>query len=239
MIMLISDVHCHYHVINEQINHAINDLKHDVSQVVVLGDLGFMEPCLNDFFKRDGQRFVRPVSFVEGNHEDFAGLAELSDQYAGYLTHLRRTSLQMLGLWRTLCLGGAKYMDAHSTPLGCEIRQRDIEACLEHDPKQVDLVVSHDCPLGIGVPGAEGFEHYGSPGIPGSDQVADHLKPQFWFFGHHHRWFQGARNGTRYYGLPMSWCGFYLLEDNGTVHKVENTVPLTKRPWWTKLFGMR
>jgi len=239
MILLISDVQCHYGVINAQLAHATEELGHEVSQILVLGDLGAYETNLHTFFRRDGHRFDRPVSFIEGNHEDFTAFDALVASYADVLTYLPRSSVQQLDRWRMLCLGGTRYMDALSTPMGSEIVERDIVACLAHAPGEVDLVISHDCPMNIGVRGAPGFEHYGVPGIPGSGRIAAHHRPRFWFFGHHHHWHDCEVDGTRYLGLPMSWHGYCLLDSTGEVHCVERKIDMPADPWWLRFLGMK
>ena len=179
------------------------------------------------------------MAFVEGNHEDFRDFAALARDYADVITYLPRATIQKLGPWRALCLGGARYMDAWSTPRGCEVTEQDIAACLAWSADDVDLVISHDCPCNIGVPDSPGLEHYGSPGVPGLERVAAHLRPRYWFFGHHHRWHEHSDNGTRYLGLPQSWQGYCLLDGQGEVRCVEHAVALPTRPWWYRIFGLR
>ncbi len=163
----------------------------------------------------------------------------LARDYADVVTHLPRATVHQLGPWQALCLGGARYMDAWSTPRGCEITAQDIDACLAWPPDSVDLVISHDCPCDIGVPNSPGLRHYGPPGVPGLERVAAHLQPRLWFFGHHHRWHEHDGDGTRYIGLPQSWEGYCLLDDQGEVRRVEHAVALPSRPRWYRFFGLR
>ena len=238
-VLLISDIHAYYGVINDQIRHAETSRGHPVSQVFALGDFGFFADELHGFFRRGKNRFLRPVSCIEGNHEDHSALAELTDRYADVVTYRSRGSLHRLGSWRGLCLGGARYMDAWSTPRGCEITIADISASLAHPSDQVDLVLSHDCPEGIGVPNTPGLEHYGAPGVPQMTRLAARYRPRWWFFGHHHRWFDLSHDGTRYIGLPQSWRGYVLLHDDGELEIVEHEIPIGTRPWWRRWLGLR
>jgi Icc-related predicted phosphoesterase len=130
-------------------------------------------------------------------------------------------------------------MDAWSTPSGCEIHDVDITAGLAHAPGTVDLVLTHDCPTGIGVCNTPGLEHYGQPGVAGLARLAAHLRPRLWFFGHHHRWHAHEEDGVRYVGLPESWLGYALLLADGTVERVENEVARTTSPRWFRFFGLR
>lgn len=238
-LLLLSDVHGHFPVIEAQIAHARDQLGCRVSRVIVAGDFGLFGPDLHAFFRRRGRRFAEPVAFIEGNHEDFRDFTTLARDYADVITHLPRGTVHQLGPWRALCVGGARYMDAWSTPRGCEITAQDIDACLAWPADGVDLVISHDCPCGIGVPNSPGLEHYGPPGVPGLERVAAHLQPRLWFFGHHHRWHEHLGNGTRYIGLPQSWEGYCLLDGSGDVRRVVNAVGLPSRPRWYRMFGLR
>ena len=130
-------------------------------------------------------------------------------------------------------------MDAGTTPRGSEITTADIDACLAYSPQAVDLILSHDCPTDIGVPNTLGLEHYGAPGEPRLARLATHFQPRWWFFGHHHRWFDLTRDGTRYIGLPQSWVGYVLFHSEGEVEVVRHEVAFETRPWWNLLLLFR
>lgn len=238
-ILLLSDVHSHYRVIEEQIGHARDTLGRSPDRVLVLGDFGLFGPNLHDFFRRDGRRFSAPVDFIEGNHEDFRSFDVLVDEYSDVVTHLPRNSRQVFASRNWLCIGGARYMDSWSTPSGCEISDGDIKQCLEYAPGSVDIVISHDSPTGIGVTSEPELGHLGKPGVEGLSKVASHFKPGLWVFGHHHRWHDLERDGTRYIGLPQSWNGYILLDDNGMVEMVDHEVELPRRPGWWRWIGLR
>lgn len=237
--LLISDVHTRFDVVERQIEHARERLAGDPGQVVVLGDFGFFGDQLHDWFRRKGCRFSVPVACIEGNHEDHGALPDLARRYGDCFAYLPRGAVRPLGALRALCLGGARYMDAWSTPRGCEITEHDIAACLAHAPEGVDIVLTHDCPTDIGVPNTPGLEHYGTPGVPGLRRLAERYRPRLWFFGHHHRWFELEREGTRYIGLPQSWMGYVLLSPDGGVERIGHEVPIENRPRWRRWFGLR
>ncbi len=227
MLLILSDVHGRFEVVNEQIADAEDRVGSALAGVVVLGDFGLIEPHLRRFFRKRSERFARPLAFVDGNHEDFDHFEALVDGYADVFTHWPRGSVQDLDGHRFLCLGGAAYMDAFMTPERAVVRVRDIERCLSHPAGAVSAVLSHDCPAGIGVENTPGFEHYGPPGFPGGDRLVEHFHPGLWLFGHHHRWFETALGGTRYVGLPQSWDGYVLLDRDGTLSRVQNCLRVT------------
>ena len=238
-VMLVSDVHSRFGVLEAQIAHAREDLGRDVDRVLVLGDFGLFGSDLHDYFRRDRRRFAVPVAFIEGNHEDFRAFDDLVRDYADVVTHLPRNSVQEIGDGRWLCIGGARYMDSWSTPPGSEISDRDIARCVANPPGSVDVVVSHDCPADIGVTSDPGLGHLGTPGVPGLTRVASHLRPRLWVFGHHHRWHDVERGGTRFVGLAQSWQGYALLEGGGELELVKNEVALPRRPGWLRWIGLK
>ena len=238
MILVIADTHCYYDIVNRQIEHAEHTLGIPVDCVVHLGDFGLYREHLHAFFvKREG-RFLRPLYFIEGNHEDFREFDALLARYNGTcFTHLPRAGVQSIGAYRMLCMGGAAYMDALNTQPGAEIRDHHIDACLKLPRDQVDIIISHDCPVGIGVPNTPGLEYFGAPGFPRSRELLEHFKPRLWLFGHHHKWFFTQDAGTMFYGLPGSWKGYCLLDENYQVVTVENTVPWQRSRLVDRILG--
>lgn len=236
--LLMSDVHARYEVVDAQLAHASQTLGRPVDRIIVLGDFGFFGPNLHDHFRRKGRRFGCPVLFIEGNHEDFIAFDRLVRDYADVVTHLPRNTIQDIAGLRWLCIGGARYMDAWSTPCGCEITEQDIAACLAHPPGSIDVVISHDCPAGIGMTNSDDLDHLGPPGIEEFLALAEHLQPKWWFFGHHHRWHDRQAGSTRFLGLPQSWQGYVILDGDGGMERVENEVPLPGRPRWWRWLGM-
>lgn len=226
MILLISDLHTRFELVNDQIDHAEARLGRSIEAAILLGDVGFAEPYLSRFFGKGRQRFRRRTYFVEGNHEDFDALPRLVARYEDELTFLPRGWAGDIAGWRCLALGGAAYMDALMTPRGSVVTDEDIERCLAHQPSAVDLVLSHDCPQGIGVASSPGFEHLGPPGLPQGQRLLSHFQPRLWVFGHHHRWLDLARDGTRFLGLPQAWQGYALLAPDGTLEAVPHAIPL-------------
>ena len=235
MILLLSDVHCRYDVIDRQLAHATDEAGDEISDILVLGDLGLFEPFMRRFFRKSGRPRGKPTHFIEGNHEDFANFDRLVERYRDVITHLPRGTVHTIGGVPTLALGGVCYMDAHTTPLRAEIRPQDIDRCLALPPGSADLIISHDCPADIGVQNESGLEHYGPPGFAGAGRILDHFHPKLWVFGHHHRWFDTTIDGTRFFGLPQSWVGYALLAGDGELHRVDHAVPRQPGSWFSFL----
>lgn len=234
MILISGDVHSQYHVINEQIRFAEEKTGRELDAVIVLGDFGAYKESLKRFFSSQNGQFLRKLYFIDGNHEEFACLEDLVKKYSCHLNYLPRGQVTEIAQRRFLSLGGASYMDALNSPPGSEIKDADIAKCLTHKSDEVDFVLTHDCPAGIGVPNAPGFEFYGAPGFARGDELIDHFKPKKWFFGHHHRWFTRKIGNSEFYGLPESWKGFGLLDEQGNYETVEHQV--TRRENWLQSF---
>jgi hypothetical protein len=115
-----------------------------------------------------------------------------------------------------------------------QIRAEDIAACLALPAGSVDVVLSHDCPQGIGMTNAPGFGHFGPPGFAGGREIAAHLQPRLWIFGHHHRWFDRTHGATRYLGLPESWKGFALLGHHGDLRVIDHFLD-SPSTFWSRL----
>ena len=234
MLLIIGDVHSQYHIINEQIRFAEGRIGRALEAVIVLGDFGIYEQPLKKFFGKESGHFLRKVYLIDGNHEEFSQFDYLIEKYQHHLTHLPRGHVTKICSHRFLSLGGARYMDALNSPSGSEIRDCDIAKCLAHKPGEVDFVLTHDCPAGIGVPNAPGMEFYGNPGFARGEELIEHFKPQKWFFAHYHRWFDCKIDQSEFYGLPESWKGFGLLDEHGNYEAVEHSVE--KREDWLQTF---
>ncbi|MHC1788732.1 metallophosphoesterase family protein [Solidesulfovibrio sp.] len=224
MLLLLGDVHSRFAVINEQIADATKRFGRPPEMILQLGDLGFYKNRLEQYFQKQQRILTQHVHFIDGNHEDFPRLPALAKRYARQFTHLPRCATREFLGCRFLFLGGASYMDSINTPPGSVITNREIEACLQVAPDAVDIVVSHDCPRDIGVQGKADFNYCGTPGFAGSRRMLKRFAPRFWFFAHHHEWFEAEACGTRFYGLAPAWEGYGVLEGQDRFTLVRNRV---------------
>lgn len=238
MILLTSDTHCQYQFINKQIEHAEFLIKEPITSVIHLGDFGIYKSSLNHFFKKDRNRFLRPVYVIDGNHEDFNALPSLTRKYEDYFIYLPRGTVHFIDGYRFLALGGSSYMDAMNTQKGAVITDQQIERSLAIPASDVDILITHDCPINIGVPNTPGCEGFGPTGFPRSDELAAHFRPRLWLFGHHHKWFEYKDIHTCYYGLADTWKGFGLLDQDFKFSFVKRLMPWAKTPFIEKMLIM-
>ena len=237
MILVTCDTHCYYGTINQQLAYAENVLGHDISCIIHLGDFGLYKSHLHDFFIKKGQRFMRPLYCIDGNHEDFNALEKLTKKYQAFFTYLPRGTVHRIEGYRFLALGGAAYMDSMLTEQGAIITDQQINACLAFARAEVDIILTHDCPTGIGVPSTPGLSHFGATGFPRSQELAAHFQPKLWLFGHHHKWFSCTDSHTAYYGLEGAWKGFGLLDANFQLTIIKHRLAWEKTPFIEKLLA--
>lgn len=235
MILVTSDTHCYYDTINQQIEYAETVLGHTITSVIHLGDFGAYKPHLNDYFIKQNRRFKRPLYFIDGNHEDFDSLDWIVRRYKDCFTYLPRGTVHKIDGYRFLALGGAAYMDSMITQRGAVITDAQIDKCLALTPEAVDILITHDCPVGIGVPNTPGLDFFGETGFPRSNELAAHFRPRLWLFGHHHQFFSHVDRNTRYYGLSGTWKGFGLLDTDYDFRFVEHNIAWTSPPFLEKL----
>jgi predicted phosphodiesterase len=222
LILVLGDVHGELDVINSQIRHARQAMGLRVDAVVQLGDFGVYRDTLRTFFDVRAERFEAPVYFIDGNHEDFLFLETAAARYADRMTYVPRGATLEIGGYRGLFLGGSDYMDPVNTPPGAVISRADVERCLVHDPSEVEIVFTHDCPRRVCVPGQPDFEYCGPTGCAMTDALLERFHPRLWFFAHHHQWFEGAEAGTDFHGLELSFRGYKVLHEDFRVTTVEH-----------------
>ncbi len=224
MLLLLGDVHCQFEFINTQFRHATQRFGAAPTTVLQLGDMGFYKKRLIEFFEEQENTLAAHVHFIDGNHEDFLRLDSLKKRFAAHFTHHPRCSNQEFLGMRFGMLGGASFMDHINTPAGSVISRGDVERCMRMEPGAIEVVVSHDCPTGIGVPGRAAFGYCGEPGFTGSRSILKRHAPKLWFFAHHHDWFRADDGRTKFYGLAPAWEGYGILQQDGTYTEVRHKI---------------
>lgn len=179
--------------------------------IVHLGDFGY------DFraeFVGGVDRALRkagvPLLFVDGNHEDFPtllrypvhgnGLRRLTD----HLWHLPRGLRWQWSGVRLMALGGAHSVDRLWRTAGVSWwREETItagEAARATAGGPVDVLVCHDCPAGVDIPGLAESAHLWPPEeLALADEhrtllrsVVDAVRPSEIWHGHYHRRYRAA-----------------------------------------------
>jgi len=146
-----------------------------------------------------------PLLFVDGNHEDFDsllrwpirpnGLRQLTD----HVWHLPRGFRWTWGGVRLLAVGGAHSVDRQWRSPGTSwwpeetLTGDDVARAVAGGP--VDVLVAHDCPAGVDIPGLAATSHlWPAEELALADEhrqrlrtVVDAARPRAVFHGHYHR----------------------------------------------------
>ena len=161
MIAFAGDWHMNARWVPTAVRHAAEQ---GADVIVHLGDFGY---TFRAEFLQSLQRALDEAGlvllFIDGNHENFAallslpvganGLRRLTDR----IWHLPRGFRWTWGGVRFLALGGAHSVDQPWRRLGTSwwpeevLSEQDVAAAVAGGP--ADVLVSHDCPAGVAIPG--------------------------------------------------------------------------------------
>lgn len=180
--------------------------EHGAEVVVHLGDFGYeFRAAFLDGLERALTRTGLRLLFVDGNHEAFPillrhpvhpnGLRQLTSR----VWHLPRGFRWTWGGLRWLALGGAHSVDRPWREPGVSwwreetVSDADLARAIEGGP--ADVMVSHDCPAGVPIPGlAESAHLWPAEELVASDdhrsrmrRVVDAVRPRAIWHGHFHR----------------------------------------------------
>lgn len=186
------------------IKYAVRERHADV--IVHLGDFGYeFEPSFLDRVDRTLGEVGVSLFFVDGNHEAFPTLYGFPvrpgglRQVAERVWHLPRGFRWSWGGVRFLALGGAYSIDRRWRVRGESWWPEEVltaeEVATASLSGEVDVLVAHDCPAGVDIPGLIETKQF----WPGDDlalagahrslvrQVTDATRPAAIWHGHYHR----------------------------------------------------
>ena len=207
MILVFGDVHGQF----KGMTKVISDVNKEwpLIAVVQVGDFGVFKECLPDTPK-----IKIPIYFVEGNHEDFSLLTWLRKNKTGIapikknIFHIPRGATFELGERKWVGLGGSEFFSAPNCPRGSTFTDEEVQSALVHG--ETDILITHDAPIGLGIPGHPAF----GGGIDvGTKRLLPlyGLKPKLWLFGHHHQRVEKEEKGVKHFGLDCVDFGYALL----------------------------
>jgi predicted phosphodiesterase len=209
-------------------------------QILQLGDFGYdFEPEYLDLLDRTLTELDLRLWFVDGNHENFDvlyrapvgpyGRRELRSR----IDHLPRGYRWTWDGVGFLAAGGAYSIDREFRELGDsywleeEITDADVAACANGGGTEV--MVCHDCPSGVAIPGLEETARFWPPeqltrAAAHRDRlraIAEAVRPRLIWHGHYHLAY--ATTAELGYG-PVAVCGLDCdetrLEDNLVVIEI-------------------
>ena len=145
------------------------------------------------------KKFPIPVHFVKGNHEDFDILEEIKSGKIKNLQYMENGQVYEIAGMRFGALGG-NYSKVRFSRERRQIRggrrkhfnYQDIDDLLKC--RDMDAIIAHDCPTGIGFKSKFGGEGCGSEELR---ELIKQIRPDFYFHGHYHRYNEVKINKTK------------------------------------------
>lgn len=208
--------------------------------ILHLGDFGYdFRPDFRSSIEASLKRNNLTLRFVDGNHEDFTwlyakpigvdGLREITPR----VYHMPRGYRWEYDGVKFLAVGGAFSVDRQWRELGESwwaqetLTDEDIARASEGGP--VDVLISHDCPSGVNIPGLERNAHNFPPSALAQShehrtrlrQIVEAVQPKSIWHGHYHIPYHGVVKFD--YGTALV-CG--LDCDSGSVRSNVVTVDL-------------
>ena len=240
-VAIIGDVHGDWHALDIVLAHAIK--KHQVDAVIQVGDFGYSWPGQKHWHPKRKKYSNRektlkgfpddlPMYWVDGNHENFDILFDDYGNSQPRWHYIERgTSFNIPEIGTLLGIGGANSIDIESRTPGYDWwpdeapGYNDQHRAISTIDKcgTIKAVISHEHP--------ERFEYYDSKlntytkriGAPTRlllDNIFTEVKPEFWFFGHHHKYKCGETDGCKWHCAPIITSLAYLIWDGSTVEYV-------------------
>lgn len=238
-VAIIGDVHGDWIALNIVLKHAI--IHNQVDAVIQVGDFGYCwpgqehwSPHNRRFRTRTVKKFPEdlPMYWVDGNHENFTELTkDNGKQQKGWTYIPRGTTINIPEIGTLLGIGGANSIDTEMRTPGYTWWPEEAPGygdqltavkSIDANPDIV-AVISHEHP--------DRFPYYdnrldchidkiGEPTRVLLDNLFSEIKPDFWFFGHHHQYQAGEVDNCRWYCAPIVSQLSYLLWNGDEVDHV-------------------
>jgi hypothetical protein len=203
-IAFVGDLHANTSWASDAVAYAASQ---GADRIIQLGDFGYkFQQKFLSLLEFTCERNSIELDFVDGNHEDFPALYRYPIEDDGrrrltkHIRHLPRGYRWQWGNLRFLALGGAFSVDRPMREPGRSwwpqetITAEQAQEAIAGGP--ADVLVAHDCPTGVGIPGIDDrllpppFE---PEMIEASNQhrlvladVASQIQPRMIWHGHYH-----------------------------------------------------
>lgn len=236
-VMLAGDWHGSTHWALSALEQA---LARGADTVIQVGDFGWwVEGDFTREYLGSLQRFVHDTGldfyWLDGNHEDHS--REFTDERYPDLTYLPRGYRWSWWDKTWMSVGGAVSVDKAWRKEGVSWWPNEIlteeEVYYASRPPGVDIVLAHDCPKGVDIPGI-GPNTKQRPGemrwpVDALARAEAHrekmrhiwkaTRPTLWVHGHYHRRYEAWLRETRFIGLDcdgsQGWANIMFLTKDG------------------------
>jgi Icc-related predicted phosphoesterase len=222
-IYILGDVHGYFSVLNYFLRklhtyreeHEVFYEKDEYDIVLQVGDFGFW-PKLQGQIRTGASGGKRlwdqyginnqniKIYWCEGNHEDLPTLFEAGiKEHMQNIYWMKRGSVLTLPDGRNVMfIGGAKSIDKQYRIEGVSwfpeeiITNEDIENLPD---VKIDIMITHTAPMEFSTVTRD--NHLPDPSRYMLSEVLKKYRPDLWFFGHFHKYYQGHYSNTNWYGL--------------------------------------
>jgi predicted phosphodiesterase len=211
-----------------------------IETVYQLGDFGFVWPGKDADLKtlnRTLIRFNQHLFFVDGNHEDFGKLLSIpltreggTRQVASRINHLPRGYRWQAGGLKWLALGGATSLDRSRRLEGSSWWPEEEltlgEAYRASEGGKVDIMLTHDAPDGVDIPGLGEYTWPENELIRAENHrekisaVVDAVAPEVLFHGHFHRMYTDMREKSATFVIGLD-CDGGIIAENAIIFNPE------------------
>ena len=220
-VMFLGDTHADLRFVNAATDFAVTQ---SADVIVQAGDFGVWDHIQAGVDFLDGvdarlQQKDKWLIFVDGNHENFERLYGVYDLDLGTgfrpvrerILHAPRGHVWGMGGLNFLAFGGASSIDGPDGPgwwpqargVGNgwwpeeRITESDVyEAFINIAGAPIDVIIAHDCPIEVDIPGISGYPA-GDACREAVSEVMHVARPQLLVCGHYHRRHSDLVNQTR------------------------------------------
>lgn len=234
-ILLLGDTHHDAGFVKKVIDHAAHK---QVDTIIQVGDMGWwpQRGDCDDYFDQVDLMCRKAginLFWVDGNHEDHDSLVP-GFKYGQRIQHLPRGFRWQWWGKTWMSVGGGASVDSQRRTPGFDwfpqetLTWDEYEYCLR--PGKVDIIVSHDCPDQVIMPGLDSKARmYPEQAIRESErhrtligQICDTTRPDFLWHGHYHLEHRSLRTGKN--GWKTAVTGLH----NNEVHLSHSVQIITR-----------
>ena len=225
--------------------------KHQAEVIIQLGDFGFWgDERSYRYIKKlnnEAKREKIKILWIDGNHENFNKLNNIPisevtglRHFGDHIFHLPRNYRWSWGGLTFHSLGGGTSLDRLNRTLNINwFEEEAISDSEAEDAKSLgyaDILLTHDCPDGVDIPGIDRLTSLRRwPEITLREawrhrerlaEIASHITPRYIFHGHFHIPYQSRFNFTDIYETVITGLGHedYGVNGNLKIIKLEELI---------------
>jgi hypothetical protein len=215
-VCILGDCHGEWTAMNITIAKALNQHP-DITHIIQVGDFGYAWPGtkplkLSRSYFTDEQldKLENEIEkwWLDGNHENYTKLIEDCGAWQTGWTWKSRGEVEEIDGYKLMFFGGAESHDRGEERWGIDwwpeerITYGQIAGALGRG--KIDAIFSHEHPACFSYSDKRyGDSPKGQPTKDSLQALHDEYKPDFWFFGHHHRGDQKIESDTLWTCCPI------------------------------------